>query len=221
MTGHVAPEDVSPLGSDTTRLARRHILEALAGGVVLVAAWVTIAVSRTVPPLEEAVFRVINGLPDWIEYVGWPVMQFGAMLAIPIVALAAARLFRSIRVGAEILLAGGAVWIAARVIKVLAGRERPSGLLTDIELRPLWHGLGFPSGHSAVAAAMAAVLSVWVRGWWLAAVWAVPVVVGFMRIYTAAHFPLDVIAGWGLGALVGTGVAGLGRVWATRRAGGS
>lgn len=196
---------------DTTAAARRHLLASVAGGTILVVTWITIASFETVPGFEEALFRMINDLPDWVERVGWPIMQLGALLAVPLIAIAAAAAFRSRRVAVEIMIAGASAWVAARVIKELAGRERPGGVLTDIEMRPLWEGLGFPSGHATVAAAIAAVLAVWARGWWLAIIWAVPIIVGFMRIYTAAHFPLDVLAGWGLGVLIGTGVAGLWR----------
>jgi len=33
--------------------------------------------------------------------------------------------------------------------------------------------------------------------------WALPVVVGWSRVYLGKHYPLDVVAGWALGAVVG------------------
>jgi undecaprenyl-diphosphatase len=204
------------LASDTTPLGKRHLVEAVLGGATLVVAWIIVAATETIPTVEESVFRSINGLPDWVEYVGWPAMQLGAALAIPFLAIAAGRAFQSRRIAIEVAIAGSVAWIGARIIKELAGRERPGEILADIELRPLWEGLGFPSGHVAVAAAIAAVISVWGRGRWIFALWLIPPVVGFMRIYTGAHFPLDVVAGWGLGLLIGSAVAWLGRRQATR-----
>lgn len=207
---------MKPLARDTTRLGRRHLVEALIGGVALVAAWIVVAVTERVPAVEETIFRAVNGLPDWIEIVGWPVMQFGAFLAIPAVAIATWRVFRTRRVAIEVAIAGFGAWLAAIALKELVGRERPGAVLTDIRLRPVWEGLGFPSGHSAVAAAMATVIAVWAPTRWLPVIWGIPFVVGFMRLYTAAHFPLDVVAGWGLGVLIGTGIAWIGRRRAAR-----
>lgn len=201
---------------DTTRLGYRHLVEALIGGIALVAAWVVVAATERVPALEERVFRAVNGLPDWIEYAGWPVMQFGALLAIPVLATVAWRVFRNRRAAIEVALAGAGAWASALVIKQLVGRERPGQVLAHIHLRPMWEGLGFPSGHSAVAAAIATVMAVWAPTRWLAAIWTIPILVGLMRLYTAAHFPLDVVAGWGLGMLIGTAVAWAGRRRASR-----
>jgi len=203
------------IAGDTTPSSRRHLLEALAGGIVLVVAWIVVAANEAIPGPEETIFRAVNGLPDWVEYVGWPVMQFGSALAIPVLGVLVWRASRNRRLAVEVMLAGAIAWVVARAIKEIAGRERPGGVLADIELRPLWEGLGFPSGHAAIATAIATVVSVWATGRWLVALWTIPLLVGLMRIYTGAHFPLDVVAGWGLGLLIGSAVAWVGRHYAS------
>jgi undecaprenyl-diphosphatase len=35
---------------------------------------------------------------------------------------------------------------------------------------------------------------------------AIPLVVGFARVYVGAHLPLDVVAGWAIGAFAASGV---------------
>lgn len=217
MTAPQGRDGMHPTLLDTTPSARRHLLVSVAGGAVLVATWVTIAAFETIPAFEESVLRFVNDLPDWVEYPGWPVMQLGSLLGALFVAVVASAAFRNRRIGIEVMIAAGLAWMVAKVLKELAGRDRPAGFLENLELRPLWDGLGFPSGHSSVAAAIAAVLSVWARGWWLVVIWSIPLLVGFMRLYTAAHFPLDVLAGWGLGVVIGTGVAGLWRHWMRSR----
>ena len=84
---------------------------------------------------------------------------------------------------------------------VAAGGPRP---VARRELREHASGLGYVSGHTAVAFALATVLAPSLpRSWRRSAVFAAASVVGFARIYSGAHLPLDVVGGAGLGLLCG------------------
>lgn len=71
------------------------------------------------------------------------------------------------------------------------------------------HGQSFPSGHAVVAFAVAYVMArrfVTAR-WWIFALAALS---GLSRVYVGAHYPLDVVGGALLGAMIAKGVFALG-----------
>jgi len=102
---------------------------------------------------------------------------------------------------------GAADLVAYRVVKPWASRLRPEYSMLGVVKRAPTGGLyGFPSNHAANAAAAAAVLSVA----YPAATFAfagLAALIGYSRVYVGAHYPLDVLAGFALGA-------GLGWPWA-------
>ncbi|MBI5520361.1 MAG: phosphatase PAP2 family protein [Desulfovibrio sp.] len=63
-------------------------------------------------------------------------------------------------------------------------------------------GSSFPSAHAANTAA-GAVLAMFLWPRLRRGLWALPLIVGWSRVYLGKHYPLDVAAGWLLGALMG------------------
>ena len=90
--------------------------------------------------------------------------------------------------------------------RFLSRRGRPSALLTHVTVRGgLVTGNGYPSGHTAVAFALATVVALWfgARSRCARLALAAAAVVGFARLYVGAHFPLDVVGGAALGTICG------------------
>lgn len=151
---------------------------------------------------EQRAFRLVNNLPDQLYVPAWPVMQLGALGAAP--ATAAVALAAGNRPLAGRLLAGGtAAWALAKVVKRVVRRGRPMALLAGVHTRGREAtGLGYLSGHAAVATALTA--AAWPhldrRGRRAAA--GLASVVGVSRVYVGAHLPLDVAGGAALGLLV-------------------
>ena len=162
---------------------------------------------NAVSNLEKEIFEGINGWPEWLDPLLSTVMQLGNFLAVPVVAIAALVWTRRIRIGLDLALAGTTAWFLARIVKELIVRQRPAELLTDVILRgPPATGLGYVSGHSAVAAALATVAAAYLGARGTATVIALASIVALARVYVGAHLPLDVIGGammgWALGSLI-------------------
>lgn len=174
---------------------------------VLLVASVLPVERRSVPDPEAELFRWVNGLPDFLDGPISLVMQLGNFLAVPALAVAALVAFRRWRVALDLAISGTAAWLLARVVKESVERGRPGDLLQDVILRDAPStGLGFVSGHAAVAAALATVVAAYLGARWTVTVIVLAAIVAFARVYVGAHLPLDVVGGaamgWALGSLV-------------------
>lgn len=109
------------------------------------------------------------------------------------------------RLGRDLVVAGGLAWGLGQAAKRLLDRPRPYETGTP-RLVAIPAGTSWPSGHSAVAAAMATVIveagsnsdHPELTG---AAGLALAGFVGGSRLHVGVHHPTDVIAGWGVGVL--------------------
>ena len=153
---------------------------------------------------EVAVFRRINHWPAWLYPPMWTVQLSGVIGALPLVAAAAA-LLRRLRLAAALAAATLLKVSLEAVAKMLVQRNRPAETLPDVILRgkAAAHGRSFPSGHAMVIFAITVLVSPYFRGWWKVLPWALAAAVCLSRVYLGAHFPLDVIAGAGLGTFIG------------------
>lgn len=192
----------------TARGMRRRRLDLVlmaTGAAVLVTS--TLLAKRRVYGWEVAVFQAINGLPGSIRPYLWVLNQYGTAVTIP-VAAAVALLFRKWLLALSLAISGAAVYVLAKVIKEYVSRGRPSAFVEGVVERETFSpdSLGFPSGHAAVAWAITIVVLAYVgRPWQIAAI-ALAIVVPIVRMYVAAHLPLDLIGGAALGVTVASAV---------------
>lgn len=174
---------------------------AIAGAIT---AWSALTARNTVPPWDTRMFLAANSLPDGVAPVAWLPMQAGALGApLAIGALTAVRGHR--RTGTRIAVTGAAAWGAAKVLKAIVGRGRPGDHIesTVLRLGSADDGLGFPSGHAAVAATLAMALPPDTPWAVRLAAFGLATTVGIARVYVGAHYPLDVVGGWALGVALG------------------
>jgi undecaprenyl-diphosphatase len=151
---------------------------------------------------------VVNelALPGWTWPGVWLVMQLGVIGAVPLVAVLAL-VTRRLRLALDAVLAAGSIYLIAKLVKEFVQRGRPQTLLADVHIlgEPA-RGLGYVSGHSAVAVALATVSSPYLGRRARRVAWILAGCVCLARMYVGAHLPFDVIGGaalgWAAGSLV-------------------
>lgn len=171
----------------------------LVAGMVMLAVSTLAALPHSPSDVELAVFGWLNHAGDAPRALAWVPMQLGNVVAVPVSALVAL-VFGRVRLALALGGAGMLAWVAAKGVKDVVERGRPGALVDEAVLRDAHAGgLGFPSGHAAVAAALA--FAVWplLGRTGRAAVLVSATLVGILRVYVGAHLPLDITGGVGVG----------------------
>ncbi len=181
----------------------------IGGATLLAGSWAVVTVTDDVPGVEARIFAALNGLPDPLWPVVWAPVQLGSFVGSLLVVGATAGVTRRPRLTAAALLASQGAYWGAKAVKHVAARARPADVLARVRVRERATGLGYVSGHSAVACALAAVLVSESPGAWRIVPLAAATTVAIGRVYAGVHLPLDVVGGIGLGF-----VAGIASRWA-------
>jgi undecaprenyl-diphosphatase len=193
---------VEPKSSRLTGGYKRHPRDAfiVVGGLALAAALSAFRLEN-ISTVERTISHWINHLSDGLNGPLEIVMLLGTFLAVPIVAVVALA-FRRVRLSAILTASGLLAYGVAKIAKQSVRAGRPLDVFGSGEVivrGAAQLGLGYPSGHSAVSAALAFALLPYLPSryrWWILLV---PVIVGFARVYVGAHLPLDIVGGWAIG----------------------
>lgn len=145
--------------------------------------------------------RAVNQLPDATTPAQSVVMQLGALGAVPAVA-GGLWLTGRRRDAVRAAVAGTSAWLLAKLFKRTTGRARPSGHGWLVVRGGEHSGLGYPSGHAAVSAALATIVAATSGGSVAAGFRLAAALTGIARVHVAAHYPLDVIGGAAMGVIL-------------------
>ena len=161
---------------------------------------------------DTALFHAVNGWAGQSAALDWLMLQCSSAtnFVVLIAAFLAWRVWFDWRHGILVTAAlGASVGLADFIgtqLKSWIARPRPCQVLLDVhELAGCGKMFSLPSNHAvntATAAALLAVLFPKTRF----PMGVLVAVGGLSRVYLGAHYPTDVLAGWCLGALLGTTV---------------
>ena len=108
---------------------------------------------------------------------------------------------RSMREVVRVFATGAIAWVAAYVLKILIHTPRPFDAISSVRSLFPENGYAFPSGHATFFSAIA--FAILFRHKKAGRVFLLcALVIGLARIAGGVHFPVDILGGFVLGALV-------------------
>ncbi len=174
----------------------------LLAGAAIVAAYLGVRSGRT-DRLDAALARAVSGrVPPRVDRTIATVTDVGSVYGASGITAALAATGRR-QVAVEVALASALAWTGAQAAKPLLHRPRPYETNTSDRTVAIPAGSSWPSGHAAVAAAVATVVGQRAapRPRWLLA--AAVAGVGASRLQVGVHHATDILAGVGTGVLSG------------------
>ncbi|MFA6961441.1 MAG: phosphatase PAP2 family protein [Opitutaceae bacterium] len=225
----------------TTKMRWRMVGGWFVGGLRVMGRWALPLGLTTAVVLAFARVLALSGadrsFADWLmtgrpegfvhgayEASHWGELQLAPLLGL-LVLLVAGRFFKQVRWvwGAFAgVFAGASAGLLALVLKFIIGRPRP---YLHVANQLSWFARSsayesFPSGHTTHCFAVAAAVVVLAPSWGVLFM-AGATVVAWSRLYLWKHYLSDVLAGAGLGVLIGVAFALAVRRWLEERAGGT
>jgi glycosyltransferase 2 family protein len=169
--------------------------------------------TQGVSELEKTLFLSIYRLSDILRPIFYVLTLLGSTWAV-ISLVVGLGLFKKFKPALDLLAATVTAFGFAILFKLLVARGRPEALMSGVESREIFEtGPGFPSGHTAVATAIALTIMTFLPKRYRWGLVTLALLVGVSRIYLGVHMPLDVVGGFGLGLIAAGMIQLLPHLW--------
>lgn len=176
-----------------------NITSQLIAATLLFALAVLLSRGPDMAPWEVTVFNFIYNRPEFIKPFFFIFTQAGSihMLALLLLVFFIKRRYDIVF---KLLMTTLLAYLITGFAKDIWGRMRPHEFLPNVvNLDYVVRGPGFPSGHTAMATAMALVMYDFLpkKYRFIVPVWIIGV--GLSRLYLGVHAPLDIVGGFAVG----------------------
>jgi membrane-associated phospholipid phosphatase len=176
-------------------------------GVTLTGASYLSVTNGQVEPFDRSLTRTLTKKGSSYDRLIAIASDLGSVYAI-VGATAVLAATKRPRLSRDVLLAGLTAWGLAQSIKPLVERQRPYTDEEALRLVAVPAGSSWPSGHTAVATAIACAVAPHVSGRAKLGLSLYAAGVGLSRIRVGVHYASDILAGAGVGLVA---------AWLTRR----
>ncbi|MEK7471029.1 MAG: phosphatase PAP2 family protein [Patescibacteria group bacterium] len=153
--------------------------------------------------MNDTIFFFLYNLAYQSKIFDGIIIFFAVYFLYIVIVLALLFLFRVFNWKEFILIcvSGGFAWIFAKILKILIHTPRPFDIFSQVHSLFLETGYAFPSGHTAVASAIAFALFFINKKIGYIFIF-FTLIIGIVRIIAGVHFPIDILGGFILGGIV-------------------
>lgn len=177
-----------------------ELLFAAAGTLVAFLALAMLARQQLIIGPELEWFWQVHTWSDRLKTPMLFITQFGSVaMALVVIVWSLWRYGRLFAL--QLAVTSGMAYVLVSVAKWWVARPRPVEYLYGVVARTAETGMGFPSGHTAMATAISVFLAWRLGGWWRWAPFVWIPLVGISRIYLGVHMPFDIFGGVLVGVL--------------------
>lgn len=178
------------------------LLITFAIGFILLVLSMLAASGNDITGWQASIFHAINNESNSLRTAALVITEsLGAAYPI-VICILVALLFKKYRLAWRLFFTVGGAVVVGFAVKYIVNEPRPAAMLhSNLHVRAIETGPGFPSGHMLAATSLA--LTLWfvlpTKWRWVSVLWIV--LVAWSRLYLGVHTVPDVVAGFAIGLM--------------------